>query len=281
MTKHASPSEDPTSPISKDPIAKVSSPQNHQSQTHEPEAKKTDAGDRIPPEANPPVPKRNGVSATHSEETDSEGSTHTTAPRSRNQYDINNLTHLLKDEQDDGYNEILSLIEAELKRMARYKMKQESPSATYDGDDLFSEAALKICSIPKGHWRNTEHFLNAFWLIMKRTLINRANYAKAEIRGGPDKRKNEARLDEKGEDKVPDPMNEGPQLGRAGVSLLDLKQVLSKLRKENLETGEVAALRFFEGHTIEEIAIERKISTANVNRRIKYARRFFEWNLRL
>lgn len=214
-------------------------------------------------------------------EADPEDDTPTKPPAARQHGKVKNLTHILKDEGHDDYNEILQLIEADLKSMARYKMKQEHPSATYDGDDLFTEAALKICGIPKSHWRNTDHFLNTFWLIMKRTLINRANQAKAECRGGQDKRKNEVRLDEHAEEKVPSPQPDPHQPGNHGISRLALDQVLAKLKEENPVTGRVADLRFFQGYTIEEIAQDLEISTANVNRRIVYARRFFEWHLRL
>ncbi len=271
MTVIASSSDDPNSRNKKKHRANIKNPK--------PGARNR-AQDAVP-NANSQPFNSNPHADSHPPHPQADEDTQATPPVHRNHDNLQNLTHILKDEEDNDYDRIFRLLEAELKRMARYKMKGENLSGTYDGDDLFSEAALKICSIPKSHWHNTEHFLNTFWLIMKRTLINRANHAKAEIRGGPDKRKNEQRLDDHDEDKLPSP-NPGPhQDGHYGISRSDLEQVLKKLKQENLVTGKVADLRFFQGYTIAETAAALAISTANVNRRIVYARRFFEWHLGL
>ncbi len=159
-------------------------------------------------------------------------------------------------------DQLIPLVHAELRRLARRYMARQSPGHTLQTSALINEAYLKLVDQQSVQWQDRAHFFAVSAQIMRSILIDHARrYSYAKRGAGARK----VGLD--------DAATMAEQ--RAG-ELVALDDALSELAAVDPRKSEVVELRFFGGLSIEETAEVMKISPATVQREWRAARAWLQ-----
>jgi RNA polymerase sigma factor (TIGR02999 family) len=140
-------------------------------------------------------------------------------------------------------DELIPLVHAELRRLARHYMARESPGHTLQTSALINEAYIRLVDQQSMPWQNRGHFFGVAAQVMRHILIDHARrhcYAK---RGG-------------GARKVP----------------LDDAMIVNDKRAADPRKSQIIELRFFGGLSIAETAEVLKISAMTVTREWRAAK---------
>ena len=154
--------------------------------------------------------------------------------------------------------ELVPLVEAELRSLARQYMAREHPGHTLQTSALINEAYIRLIDQQNAPWQNRSHFFGVAAQVMRHILIDHArSYTYAKRGGGARK----ISLDD-----VPDMTDR-----RAG-ELLALDDALKNLATIDPRKSQIIELRFFGGLTIEETAQAMNISSITVTREWRSAK---------
>lgn len=154
---------------------------------------------------------------------------------------------------------LIPLIYDELRALAAYKMRQESPGATLQATALVHEAYLRMKSGPESRrWVDTQHFFRDAAEAMRRILIDSARRRASLKRGGDQERIDLA------ESRI--------EYTRPPEELLEVHELLDRLAEQDPETAELIKLRYFVGMTTEEAADALGISERTARRRWLFAK---------
>lgn len=165
----------------------------------------------------------------------------------------------MPDPDPQAARELLPLVYAELREIARRRMAGESPGVTLDATALVHEAYLKMVGGDEArNWNGRNHFLAAAAEAMRRILVDRARARGTIKRGGPRRR---LQLD------VADLAAE-----EVSEDVLLLDDALERLAREAPEKAELVKLKFFGGLTLEEAAAALGIGATTADRHWAYAR---------
>jgi len=145
---------------------------------------------------------------------------------------------------------LLTLVYDELRRLAAFKLAQESPGQTLQPTALVHEAWLRLVGDHPTSFKDREHFFRASAEAMRRILIDRARRKQAKRHGG-----DYQRVDIDGFD---------PALPAADEQLLDINEALDKFAMEHPVQAELVSLRYFVGLTNDEVAEVMDISVSTV-----------------
>jgi RNA polymerase sigma factor (TIGR02999 family) len=172
------------------------------------------------------------------------------------------VTRLLNETADaDGgaAAALLPLVYAELRRLAKSKMREQRPDDTLQATALVHESYLRLVqNAEKRRWENRRHFYAAAAEAMRCILIDNARRRNRVKRGGGRER---VSLD-LAQLTFAEPLD----------NVLALNEALDALANEHPEKAELVKLRYFAGLTIEETAQTLKISTATAERRWAFCR---------
>ena len=172
-----------------------------------------------------------------------------------------NVTKLLvqwsKGDQD-ALEALVPLVYDELRRLARYYLKQEKQNHTLSSTALVHEAYLRLVSQKDVTWQNRAHFFGVAARMMRRILVDHArHYAYAKRGGGvPTLALDEALAT--------------PQ--RREIDLVALDDALDSLAKLDERQSRMVELRFFGGLSIEETSEVLGVSPPTVKREWASAR---------
>ncbi len=168
-----------------------------------------------------------------------------------------NPVTLLLDQVNQGdkkaASDLLPLVYAELRRLARARMVNEPPGLTLQPTALVHEAFLRLVGDEDVGWANRRHFFAAAAEAMRRILIERARKGARLKHGG-----NRHRVT----------LDEGRMVedADAGVDLLALDQALGRLEEQDPRMSDVVKLRYFAGLTLTEIAAALDVAPRPVSR---------------
>jgi RNA polymerase sigma factor (TIGR02999 family) len=153
--------------------------------------------------------------------------------------DVTVLLNALRGGQHDAESRLLSLVYAELKRLARTYLRRERPDHTLQPTDLVHEAYLRLCG-GSAQLQNRTHFFAVAARAMRRILVDHARAHDAQKRGD-------------GGIKVP--LDEALAVSAAESEyLIDLDNALDKLAAFDPRQARIVELRFFAGLSIDETA---------------------------
>lgn len=157
-------------------------------------------------------------------------------------------------------NELLTLVYAELRHLARAKLRSESSGQTLQPTALVHEAYVRLVdgSNPSA-FENRAHFYASAAEAMRRILIENARRKQSEKHGG---KLNRVEIDEG------DAIIDSSEFDE----LLDLDSALQKLEDEEPELARLISLRYFAGLTIDETAKILGMSPRTVTRNWTFAR---------
>jgi RNA polymerase sigma factor (TIGR02999 family) len=160
---------------------------------------------------------------------------------------------------------ILPLVYNELRRLARYHLRQQRRNHTLQTTALVHEAYLRLAQDKSLHVENRAHFLGIAAQLMRWILVDYARNRRAAKRGA-----GATRL-------TLDPNIAAPHSPDQEVDLLALDQALDRLAKMDSQQSQIVELRYFGGLTIEDTSEFLGISPATVKRSWASAR---AWLLR-
>lgn len=166
--------------------------------------------------------------------------------------------------QREALDTLLPQLYAELKRVARKRMRGETPGHTLQTTALVHEAYLKLVNQHSTDWSERRQFFAMAAETMRRVLVNHAVAARTDKRGGDWQQVTVSVLDALAQ----------PESAEAAeaVQVLDLDRALTELAKLDPQQARVVELRYFAGLTIEETAAAMDLSTATVKREWATAR---------
>ena len=166
-----------------------------------------------------------------------------------------NITELLakwSDGNKAALDELLPLIESELRRLAHRRMSRERPGHTLQTTALVNEAYLRLIKQNDVSWQNRAHFFAIAAKMMRRILVDYARSKMYAKRGGAAVRVSLTAA----ETSATDP----------AVEVTSLHESLSRLEELDSRQARVVELRFFGGLTIKETAEVMDISADTVKR---------------
>jgi RNA polymerase sigma factor (TIGR02999 family) len=165
------------------------------------------------------------------------------------------VTELLRawsDGDDAALEQLIPLMEAELRRLARGYMGRERQGHTLQTTALVNEAFLRLTDARQIRWQDRAHFLGISARLMRRVLVDYARRRGFYKRGGGAQRVtlHEALVT------ASDP----------ALDVVALDRALEALEKADARKSRIVELRFFGGLSVEETAEVLKVSTDTVKR---------------
>jgi hypothetical protein len=97
---------------------------------------------------------------------------------------VTGLLQAWSDGDDAALEQLLPLVEAELKRLARGYMARERRGHTLQATALINEAFLRLTGARRLRWQDRAHFLGISARLMRRVLVDHARARGYQKRGG-------------------------------------------------------------------------------------------------
>jgi len=173
----------------------------------------------------------------------------------------NDITRLLvawSDGDQSALEQLLPLVNDELRRLADHYLRRERPGHSMQTSALVNEAYLRLIDQKNVRWQNRAHFFGIAAQLMRRILIDHARKAQYTKRGG-------------GAIRVS--LNDMALATETrAVELLAVDEALEKLTAMDARKGRVVELRFFGGLTEEETAEVMGVSLPTVQREWRAAK---------
>jgi len=154
--------------------------------------------------------------------------------------------------------QLIPLVHAELRRIARRHMGHERAAHTLQATALVNEAYLRLVDVRQMKWQNRAHFFAMSARAMRRILVDSARARNNDKRGG-------------GMPKV----SLDDALGVASPvdpDLVALDEALRRLEACHPRKGQVVELRYFGGLSVEETAEALHVSPDTVKRDWRFAK---------
>jgi RNA polymerase sigma factor (TIGR02999 family) len=171
------------------------------------------------------------------------------------------VTHLLRawsDGDQQALEQLLPLVDAELRRLARAYMYRERRDHTLQPTALINEAFIRLASAQNIRWQDRAHFFGICARLMRRVLVDYARARGFQKRG--------ARVEKVSLDDVSVAVPELP------LDIIALDLALDALATRDQRMSRVVELRFFGGLTIEETAEVLRVSPDTVKREWRLAK---------
>ena len=165
---------------------------------------------------------------------------------------VTGLLRAWSDGDEMALEQLLPLVETELRRIARAYMARERRDHTLQVTALVNEAFLKLTDARKLRWQDRAHFLGISARLMRRVLIDHARSRGYVKRGGGAQRVT-----------LTDALAAAPA---PDVDLLDLDRALDTLAAADARKARVIELRFFGGLSVEETAEVLHLSEDTIKR---------------
>ena len=165
------------------------------------------------------------------------------------------VTHLLRawsDGDQQALEQLLPLVDAELRRLARAYMYRERRDHTLQPTALIHEAFIRLAGAQNIRWQDRAHFFGICARLMRRVLVDYARARGFQKRG--------ARAEKVPLHEVSIPVPELP------VDIVALDLALDALAMKDERKSRVVELRFFAGLSTEETAEVLRVSPDTVKR---------------
>jgi len=157
--------------------------------------------------------------------------------------------------------ELLPLVYAELRALARAHMAREKPGRTLQATELVHEAWLRVVGASDPGWNGRAHFFGAAAQAMRRILVEQAR-RRARIKHGGGRE----RADPEEVELVPATEAASP------TDVLAVEEALTRLEREDERKGRIVELRYFAGLTVEETAQALGVSVGTIEREWRFIR---------
>ncbi len=149
-------------------------------------------------------------------------------------------------------DQLIPLVQQELRRLAHRFMHQERPGHLLQTTALVNEAYLRLVDASRVEWESRAHFFAVAAQLMRRVLVDAARERASQKRGGAWAQVSLAEA------------MVIPQ--RRGADLIALDDALETLATIDKRKSQIVELRFFGGLTVVETAAVLKVSPDTVMR---------------
>jgi len=156
---------------------------------------------------------------------------------------ITTLLHKLRDGDSAARAELMDVVYAQLRRIAKSYLRKERSDHTLQATALVHESYLKLFGGAEVQFADRAHFYALVSQAMRRILVDHARARAAAHRGGEGQRVTwDTNLE----------IEAGG--GKQEVAILDLDLALDALTRENASLAQLIEMRYFGGMTAEESA---------------------------
>ncbi len=155
-------------------------------------------------------------------------------------------------------DELMPIVYAELRRMAKISMKRQNRGHTIQTTELIHEAYLKLASNKSKKWKNRTHFFCVAAQAMRHILVDYARSKNSQRRGGQNQRITLAE-------------NTFVSNGLSD-EMIALDEALDGLAKLDERKSRVVEMKFFAGMKFEEIAEVLQVSLVTTKRDWSFAK---------
>jgi len=162
------------------------------------------------------------------------------------------------DGDETALEQLVPLVEAELRRLARACMGRERKDHTLQATALVNEAFLRLGGARHLRWQDRAHFMGIAARLMRQVLVDHARSRGYQKRGGGAERVS------LGDVRLEAPLRT--------VEVLELDRALQAFSAVDPRRTQVVELRFFGGLTLEETADVLGVSAETVKRDWRLAR---------
>jgi RNA polymerase sigma factor (TIGR02999 family) len=162
--------------------------------------------------------------------------------------------------------QLLPLVEAELRRLARMYMARERRDHTLQTTALVNEAFVRLVDAKGLRWQDRSHFLGISARLMRRVLVDHARARGYQKRGGGAQRVT-----------LTDALVITPE---PSVDVIALDRALDALAAVDVRKAKVVELRFFGGLSVEETANVLHVSNDTIKRDWRLAKMWLLRELR-
>jgi RNA polymerase sigma factor (TIGR02999 family) len=165
---------------------------------------------------------------------------------------VTGLLRAWSEGDDTAVEQLVPLVEAELRRIARAYMARERRGHTLQATALVNEAFLRLTEAQTIRWQDGAHFFGIAARLMRRVLIDHARSRGYDKRGGGAQR---VTLTDHLVASLEPPLD-----------LLDLDRALDALAAADARKAKVIELRYFGGLSVEETAEVLHLSRDTIKR---------------
>jgi len=165
---------------------------------------------------------------------------------------VTGLLRAWSDGDETAFEQLVPLVEAELRRLARGYMRREREGHTLQTTALVNEAFLRLVDARQVCWNDRAHFLGISARLMRRVLVDHARARNYQKRGGR---------------AIKITLRDGVALtSEPLLDLIAIDRALQKLAAIDERKARVVELRFFGGLSVDETAEVLHVSTDTVKR---------------
>ena len=173
--------------------------------------------------------------------------------------DITRVLSAIEQGDAQAAEQLLPLVYAELRKLARQRLAHEKPGQTLQATALVHEAYLRLVASDKAHrWNSRGHFFAAAAEAMRRILIDQARRKASAKAGGKLQRVEFSEIE--------------PAMSWHGLDVLAVSDALAQFEQKDARAAAVVKLRFFAGLTTQEAADALGISLATAENDWAYAK---------
>ena len=154
--------------------------------------------------------------------------------------------------------ELLPIVYAELRRVARRELRRERIDHTLQPTALVNELYLRLVQQRSASWENRTQFFAVAAQLMRRILVDHARAQTAAKRGGSSPRV---------------PLSDADDVGiEPAFEVLAVDRALTRLATLDADQARIVELRYFSGLTVEETAHVLGTSPRTVKREWRLAK---------
>lgn len=178
---------------------------------------------------------------------------------------VSRILEKVSDGDPEAAGDLLPLVYAELRKLARDRLRHLPPGQTLQATALVHEAYLRVTGSEDPGWDNRGHFFAAAARAMRDILVETTRRRNACKRGG-------------GRHRVDLEMAE-PACGPPSDEILAVDEAVRRLEIEEPRKGAIVNLRYFARLTAAETGAALGISEATVRREWRFIRAWLEREL--
>lgn len=171
------------------------------------------------------------------------------------------ITQILSSDNNsqDTLDRVFELMYTDIKNMANIQLYKLNAGKTITPTVLVNECYLKLCKPENLSFENRKHFIYTIARCMRQYLVDRVKHNFSQKREG---------------EKTPNALSSIIGEQDINFELLDLDAVITKLDEINPSFAELAVLKFFSGHSLNEIAEIQGVSKSTIMRKWSMTKSF-------
>ena len=171
--------------------------------------------------------------------------------------DVTQLLSRVQEREHGAADELLTLVYAQLRKIAQQRMRDERSDHTLQATALVHEAYLRLVGDQQVAWDGRAHFFAAAAEAMRRILIEHARARGRQKRGGDPAGRLRRRI----------PLNVVDLATEADPDeILSVDEVVCRLEQQDPDLGRIVRLRYYAGLNDSETAAALDVSERTVRR---------------